>query len=44
VRFRARNLLNPENRRTYRFHDQDFTFQSFRTGRVFSLGITYAIK
>lgn len=44
IRFRARNLFNPENRRTYRFHDQDFTFQSFRTGRVFSLGITYAIK
>lgn len=44
VRFRARNLLNPEFKQTHTFKDQDFTYSSYRLGRTFSLSFSYTIQ
>ncbi|MEL7193698.1 MAG: TonB-dependent receptor [Bacteroidota bacterium] len=44
VRFRARNLLDPEYKRTYQLLGlaQDFqTFENYRIGRTYSLGVSY---
>lgn len=43
VRFKARNLLDPEYRQSYTFKGQESTFQSFNRGRTFSVGFSYRI-
>ncbi len=40
---RARNLLNPVNRKTYLFNDQYYDWLSFTTGRSFRLSLAYSI-
>jgi TonB-dependent receptor len=44
IRLRARNLLNPEYKRTYLFKGEHYDFQSYRVGRSFSVGISYTIR
>jgi hypothetical protein len=42
--FRAFNLLNPLDRKTYDFGDPgQYNWLAFRTGRTFSLSFTYRI-
>ena len=43
IRFRARNLLNPEYKKTHTYRDQEYIFQSFQVGRTFSLGVSWNI-
>ena len=39
----ARNILDAEIRRYYKFKDQEYDWQSFKPGRVFNLSLTYRI-
>lgn len=43
LRFRARNLLDPEYKKVHTLKEVDYTFSSYRIGRTFSLGLTYLI-
>ncbi|WP_306639720.1 TonB-dependent receptor [Sanyastnella coralliicola] len=43
IRFKARNLLNPEYRSTYEFKGEEYVFQSMQWGRTFSFGFSYDI-
>jgi TonB-dependent receptor len=43
ARFRATNLLNPINRKTYAFQDELYDWLAFTTGRNFSLTLSYRI-
>ncbi|MFB6097740.1 MAG: TonB-dependent receptor domain-containing protein, partial [Salinibacter sp.] len=43
VELKAENLLNSPHRKTYSFQGQDFPYQTYRAGRSFTLGISYAI-
>lgn len=40
---RARNLLNPEYKMIQEFKGQEYTYDSYKIGRTFSIGITYLI-
>ena len=40
IRFRARNLLNAENRMIYQFKDVDYDFQTYDRGRTFTVSIS----
>lgn len=44
VRFRARNLLNPEYLQTHTLNGNDFVFSSYQVGRSYSLGISYRFE
>lgn len=44
VSFTARNLLNPEIRKTQNFRGNVFIAESFAIGRTFALGISYRIR
>ena len=40
---RARNLLNPVNRKTYLFNDELYDWLSFSTGRSYRISLAYSI-
>ena len=40
---RARNLLNPINRKTYLFNGELYDWLSFTTGRSFRISLAYTI-
>ncbi len=44
IRFRARNLLDPEYKKVQTLKNVDYIFSSYRIGRTFSLGVTYTIQ
>ena len=44
VGIKARNLLNPENRKTYLFNGEYYNWLAFKTGRTFTLSLTYRIQ
>jgi outer membrane receptor protein involved in Fe transport len=41
VSFKAQNLLNPETKLSHEFKGEEFVYSTFRTGRRFSLGLSY---
>lgn len=41
LNMKARNLLDPEYRQIYSYNNQEYDFQSFNRGRLFSFGISY---
>lgn len=43
IGFKARNLLDPEYRKTYKFKGQEYDWQSYQLGRTFTLGFSYRI-
>ncbi len=43
VRFRARNLLNPLDRKTYTFQGVDYNWLANTRGRTFTLGLSYTL-
>lgn len=43
-RFRARNILNPLVNHVHEFNGEQYTFRSFRTGRTFSLAVSFNIQ
>lgn len=43
LRLRARNLLDPLYRMSYTYKDKEYMFNSYRRGRLFSIGIRYNI-
>ncbi len=44
IKFKARNLLDPDYKQTYTFKGEAYTFQSYQIGRSYSLGISYTIN
>ena len=42
--FKAINLLNPIYKQTYTYNDEEYISRQYTTGRVFEIGIRYAIK
>lgn len=44
IRFRARNLLNPQIRQTHTFKGQEYIYSAYTLGRTFSLGVSYTIR
>ncbi len=44
ARISANNLLDPETRFVYPFKGQDLLFQDYRTGREFSLSLSYTVQ
>jgi len=44
LRFRARNLLDPEYRQIHTLNDADFIYSSFRLGRTYSLSVSYTFE
>jgi hypothetical protein len=43
LKFTARNLLDMDYKKIYRFNDQEYIFQSYRKGTAFSLRLNYQI-
>jgi TonB-dependent receptor len=43
LRFRARNLLNPLDRKTYTFQGVDYNWLANTSGRTFSLSLSYTL-
>ena len=43
IRFRARNLLNPLDRKTYTFQNVDYNWLANTRGRTFSLSLSYSL-
>jgi TonB-dependent receptor len=43
VGFKARNLLNPRDRRTHFFNGEHYDWNSFTRGRTYSLSLSYSI-
>ena len=43
VGFKARNLLNPRDRRTHLFKGQHYDWNSFTRGRTYTLSLSYSI-
>ncbi|MFH2095777.1 MAG: TonB-dependent receptor [Bacteroidota bacterium] len=43
-KFSVNNILDAKNRFTYFYNDVEYTYESWSTGRTFSLGITYLVK
>ncbi len=43
VSFRARNLLDARYRETQQFKGQDYVYSEYRSGRSFSLGVSYSL-
>jgi TonB-dependent receptor len=43
VGFQVDNILNPPDKLTQEFADKTYTFSSFRTGRRYSLSVSYSI-
>ena len=44
LRFRARNLLDPEFKQSMEYEGQEYIYESYRVGRSFSLSLSYGIK
>ncbi len=44
LKFRGGNLINPINRKTYLYNNELYDWLSFRTGRNYSLSLTYSIR
>ncbi len=44
IRFKARNLLNPEYRQTQTLNNQDYVFQNYTIGRTYSLQFAYTFR
>lgn len=44
LRFAARNLLDPEHRRTIGLADRDLNYERHRSGRTFSLSVSYLFE
>lgn len=44
VKFKARNLLNPEYRQTQTLNDFDYVFQNYTVGRTYSLQFAYTFR
>ena len=44
IKFRAKNLLNPQVRKIYPFKGVDYVAQEYTRGRSFSLGLTYKLN
>ncbi len=44
VRFRARNLLNPEYRQIQEYLGQEYIYQNYTVGRSYSLSLSYQIR
>jgi len=42
--FRAKNLLNPDYKKTHEFKGQEYIYDSFTRGRQFSIGASYTIE
>ena len=43
LKFKAQNILNPIVKQTYNYKDQEYIFNSYRRGAVFSIGLKYLI-
>lgn len=43
IGFRGRNLLNPENRKTYQFNEVEYNWLAFTMGRNFNLSLSYSL-
>ncbi len=44
LKFKARNLLNPEYRQTQTLNDQEYVFQNYTIGRTYSLQFAYTFR
>nr|WKN37623.1 TonB-dependent receptor [Tunicatimonas sp. TK19036] len=44
VRLRANNLINPDHKQTITYRDVEYIFDSYTTGRDYSIGFTYLIE
>jgi len=42
--FKATNLLNPNYKQTYTYNDKEYISRQYTKGRVFEIGIKYAVK
>lgn len=42
--FKATNLLNPDYKQTYTYNDKEYISRQYTNGRVFEIGIKYAVK
>jgi len=41
--FKAQNLINPSNYKTYDFNGTSYDFERFTVGRTYSLSLKYAL-
>ncbi|MCO6500956.1 MAG: TonB-dependent receptor [Vicingus serpentipes] len=41
--FKAQNILNPLIKQTYTYKDQEYIFNSYKSGSTFSLGVKYLV-
>lgn len=44
IKFKARNLLNPEYRQTQTLNDLEYVFQNYTVGRTYSLQFAYTFR